>query len=354
MRELSVAVLGATGALGQQYVKMLLAHPFLRLTCVTGFSSVGRRLREAAKGELRLVMHPLLDELVVKPTEPEAVDADLVFSPLPSEVAKEKEPHFAQRGLALISDASAHRLEPDVPLLIPEVNPEQLQLIRAQRLRRGWKGLLVATPNCTATGLALVLKPLQDAFGIRRVLVSSLQAVSGAGYPGLPSLDILENVIPYIEGEEEKVQEEPRKVLAELKEGRLEPPSFVIEALCHRVPTLEGHMESLVIEFDEPVHPDRAKEALRDFRGLPQELKLPSAPERPIIVLEERDRPQTRLDRMAGSVPGMSVVVGRIRRGQDAHVLKLTLLVHNEIRGGAGGAILSAELMAALGLVGEG
>ncbi|MES4787595.1 MAG: aspartate-semialdehyde dehydrogenase [Nitrospiraceae bacterium] len=352
MRELRVAVLGATGIIGQRYVELLLDHPFLRLSAVAGHGSVGRRYSELVRGPLRLRRHRLLDELVVQEAKPEALEADLIFSALPARAAAEKEPLFAGRGFAVLSDSSAHRLEADVPLLIPEVNPEHLELLRTQRARRGWRGFLLATPNCTAVGLGLALKPLHEAFGIKRVVVSTLQSISGAGYPGLSALDILGNVIPYIEGEEEKVERETRKILGRLVDGGVQEADLAVEAMCHRVPTVEGHLESALVEFKGDVTPEQAREALAGFTGLPQRLKLPSAPGRPILVVEEQDRPQPRIDSEAGSVPGMSVVVGRIRRAQASNALKLSLLVHNEIRGGAGGAILAAELLAALGLLG--
>ena len=347
----SVAVLAATGMVGQRYVSMLSDHPFFEVTTVTGHESVGKRYREALKSRGEFRFSEEVGKLVVKPTTPDAIDAELVFSPLPTEAASALEPQFAKRGLRVVTDASPHRMEEDVPLIIPEVNPEHLDLIEWQRRRRGWGGFLVATPNCTAAGLTLLLKPLADALKLRRVIVSTMQAVSGAGYPGVPSLDIIDNVIPYIKDEEEKLEKEPAKMLGSLGKEGIRPSKIQVSAMCHRVATTDGHMESAYIETEERVDLDEIKEALKGFRGLPQELNLPTAPSNPIIVMEEEDRPQVKLDRYAGNVQGMSVVAGRIRRGLDDRSFRLTFLSHNTIRGAAGSTILAAELMQSKGLL---
>jgi aspartate-semialdehyde dehydrogenase len=242
-------------------------------------------------------------------------------------------------------------MEPDVPLMIPEVNPDHLKLIDQQRKTRRWKGFLVATPNCTAAGLALLLKPLHDSFRLRRVIVSTMQAVSGAGYPGVPSLDILDNIIPYIKDEEDKVETEPQKILGSLSVGRVENAKFQVSAMVHRVATTDGHLESMYVETDKKFVPEDVKRTLREFRAEPQKLKLPTAPGQPIIVAEAPDRPQPKLDRYAGTVPGMSVVVGRVRKGFDERSGRLTFLSHNTIRGAAGSTILTAELMYRKGLL---
>jgi len=348
MRKITVAILAATGMVGQRYASMLSEHPYFELTCVTGQSSVGRKFGEVA---VSLPISERARNLRVAPTDPKAVDADLVFSPLPTDVAKTLEPKFAKAGFNVITDASPHRMEPDVPLMIPEVNPEHLGLIERQRKRRGWKGFIVATPNCTAAGLALLLKPLNDRFRLRRVIVSTMQAVSGAGYPGVPSLDIIDNVIPYIKDEEDKVESEPRKILGSLGKERVEDAKFRVSAMVHRVGTTDGHLESMYVETEERFEPEEVKKALADFRGLPQKLKLPTAPTHPIIVSEAADRPQPKLDRNAGSVPGMSVVAGRVRGGLDERSGRLTFLSHNTIRGAAGSTILTAEMMFREGLL---
>ena len=348
----SVAVLAATGIVGQRYVSMLSEHPFFKLTAVTGQESAGKRYREALRSRGEFHFSDEVGDLVIKPTRPEELDADLVFSPLPTEAAVDLEPRFAKHGLKTITDASPHRIEVDVPLIIPEVNPDHLSLIDWQRKRRRWSGFLVATPNCTAAGLTLLLKPLADLLTLRRVIVSTMQAVSGAGYPGVPSLDIIDNVIPYIKNEEEKMEEETTKILGSIGKGGITPSGFRVSAMCHRVSTTDGHMESAYIEAEERVDLEEIKAALKRFRGIPQELHLPSAPSNPIIVMDEEDRPQVKLDRYAGSVRGMSVVAGRIRKGLDSKSFRLTLLSHNTIRGAAGSTILTGELMQSKGLLG--
>ena len=350
MRKKRVAVLGATGMVGRRYVSMLTGHPYFEVAVVTGHGSAGMKYAEAvAKSEFPV--DPKVGRLVVKETRADSLDVDLVFSPLPTDAAKEVEPLLARRGLNVITDASPHRMEPDIPLIVPEVNPGHLDLLKEQKKRRRWRGLLVATPNCSAAGLALVLKPIDDLLRVRRVIVTTMQAVSGAGYPGVPSLDIVDNVVPYIKDEEEKVSEETRKMLGSSQGTKIIPSPMEVSAMCHRVATTDGHMESAYIETEERAHPDRVKQALREFRGIPQRLRLPTAPEEPIIVTDGQDRPQVRLDRNAGSVPGMSAVVGRVRRGLDDRSIRLTLLSHNTVRGAAGSTILTAELMQSKGLL---
>ncbi|MDG6898105.1 MAG: aspartate-semialdehyde dehydrogenase [Nitrososphaerota archaeon] len=334
---------------GQRYTSMLSGHPYFDLVEVTGQSSVGKKYGDAMS--TGLPVSEKVKNLRVKETDPSAITAPLVFSPLPTDAALKLEPEFAKAGFKVITDASPHRMEPDVPLMIPEVNPEHLALLEEQKRRRGWKGLLVATPNCTAAGLSLMLKPLDDSLRLKRAIVSTMQAVSGAGYPGVPSLDIIDNVIPYIKDEEDKVETEPRKMLGRLRGARVEAAGFQMSAMVHRVGVTDGHLESIYVETEERFVPEKVEKALRDFRGEPQRMKLPTAPEQPIIVSNASDRPQPRLDRNAGSVPGMSVVVGRVRRGLDERSGRLTLLSHNTVRGAAGSTILTAELMFRKGLI---
>ncbi|MDA4126872.1 MAG: aspartate-semialdehyde dehydrogenase [Thaumarchaeota archaeon] len=350
--KLKVAVLAATGLVGQRYVSMLSNHPFFRVAEVTGQSSVGKKYGLATAGT-NLPMGQDAKSLTVKPTSAYSLDnVDVVFSPLPTEVAMPLEPELVRAGFNIITDASPHRMDRDVPLMVPEVNPGHLELLDRQRKVREWNGLLVATPNCTAAGLAVVLKPLHDSLRLKRVIVSTLQAVSGAGYPGVPSLDILDNVIPYVKDEEEKVETEPLKILGEVGVDRIFPAKFEIGAMVHRVATTDGHLESLYVETEERFEPERVSKILAGFRGEPQKLKLPTAPAEPILVTNLEGRPQPKLDRYAGSVPGMSVVVGRIRKGLDSKSGRLTLLSHNTIRGAAGSTILTAELMYRKGLLG--
>ncbi|MEM2696782.1 MAG: aspartate-semialdehyde dehydrogenase, partial [Nitrososphaerota archaeon] len=277
---------------------------------------------------------------------------DLVLSALPSEAAREIEKQFVENGYPVVSEASAHRMEPDVPLIIPEVNPDHLELINMQKKKRRDGGFIVTTPNCTAVGLIMSLKPLLDNFGIRKVVVATYQAITGAGFPGVPSYSILGNIIPYIKNEEEKVSQETKKILGRLENGRIKYAEFPVEASCARVPTIDGHLEAVYIETEKTFDLDSVVEGFRNFKGEPQTLGLPSAPSEPIILTDLEDRPQPRLDVMAGSVPGMSIVIGRIRRGESENSLKYFVLSHNRIRGAAGIAVLTAELIYKKGYIG--
>lgn len=273
---------------------------------------------------------------------------DLVFSALPSDVAARWEPILAKEGFRVVSNSSAMRLEPDVPLVNPEVNPDHLELIKIQKKGRGWRGFLAKSPNCTATILTLALKPLADEYGIRRVWVTTMQALSGAGLRGAYSTEILDNVLPYIRGEEEKVSRETRKIMGSLTAGRVQPLGAEVSATCTRVPVLEGHLESVFLELEEePSSLSEVARVLERFEGPPQRLGLPTAPPRPVIVRWEEDRPQPRLDRYAGK--GMAVTVGRLRWGAEedgrSQYLRFLVLGSNTIRGAAGGAVLLAELL---------
>ncbi len=337
---------------GQQYVRMLEDHPWFEATRFVGGRSAGRLYGETVEWMGEYEPPARMMEMPVEMAEPEKEDADLVFSCLPSDVARELEPRYASR-LPTVSDASAHRMEPDVPLVIPEVNARHLRLLEKQKENRGWNGWIVTSPNCTTTGLAIALKPLHDEYKLRKVVVATLQALSGAGYPGVPALRIVDNVLPYIKDEEEKVEREIRKLMGSFDGDGVKPADDIsIAPMVHRVPTLDGHLESLYIEAERPIDPEEAKQIMRDFKAEPQEMKLPTAPERPIIVMEEDDRPQPRLDRNKGSVQGMSTVVGRVRRGVDRYSLRFTLVSHNTIRGAAGNAILIAEMLHELGYLG--
>jgi aspartate-semialdehyde dehydrogenase len=279
------------------------------------------------------------------------LDCDLVFSALPGEVAGPIEENLATAGYFVSSNAKNHRLDPDVPLLIPEVNPDHIQIIEHQRRQRGWgRGFIVTSPNCSVIPLVLALKPLQDSFGLSTVMVTTMQAISGAGYPGLPSWDILDNVIPHIGGEEEKVETEPLKLLGQLEGHEFRPAPITISAQCNRVNTVEGHLEAVSVRLGRKAEVDAVVEALQSFKALPQELELPSAPRRPIVVRVEADRPQPRYDR--DEEGGMAVVVGRVR---ECPVLdyKFVVLGHNTVRGAAGGSILNAELLVAKGYLGN-
>jgi aspartate-semialdehyde dehydrogenase len=282
--------------------------------------------------------------LPVVPCDPACVDAPLIFSALDAAAAADVEAAFARAGRFVLSNARTYRLEPDVPLLIPEVNPDHLALIDRQRRRRGWPGAIITNSNCSTMVAALALAPLHQAFGVATVFVTTLQAVSGAGYPGVPSLDIVSNVIPRISGEEEKIESETQKILGSLADGAVTAHPMVVSAHTNRVPVIDGHTETLSIGFEERPSPAAVRKALDEFRGRPQALSLPSAPPQPIVCLDADDRPQPRLD--VDLDHGMGVTVGRIRNCPVLHT-KLVALGHNTIRGAAGAAVLNAELMAA-------
>ena len=350
VEKIRVGLLGATGVVGQRYVKMLESHPYFELVALMGKASAGRRYGDAAKWLLPDPLPSEASKMVVKEAvTSSAADCDLIFSALPSEAALQLESLFAGAGKVVVSEASAHRMDSDVPLVVPEVNAEHLELLKIQRRTRGWRKGIATTPNCTVTGLAIVLKALATGYPVTKAVVSTMQAVSGAGYPGVSSLLIIENVIPYIRDEEEKVIRESRKILGRVEAESVLPLGLPLAVTCNRVSTLDGHLETLYCEFSERVDPSQVESLLRRFKGVPQEMGLPTSPEAPIIVTKEKDRPQPRLDRLAGSVPGMSVVVGRVREGVDDHSIQLTLLSHNTIRGASGNAILTAELMQAKG-----
>jgi aspartate-semialdehyde dehydrogenase len=274
-----------------------------------------------------------------------AGDVDFVFSALPGDLAGPIEYGFAA-AYPVFSKASAHRMESDVPLLIPEVNPEHVALIPIQKRLRGWKGFISTDPNCSTIQLALSLKPLMS-YGLKQVVVSTMQALSGAGYPGVPSLDIIDNVVPYIGKEEEKMESEPLKILGTFVGNTVRDADFQLSASCNRVHVKDGHLESVLVKLDSNPSVEEVEEAFASFRGEPQELKLPSAPEHPIVVRKEPNRPQPRFDRDEGK--GMSVVVGRVRK-DPIMTMKYVCLGHNTIRGAAGAGILSAELIVAKGL----
>jgi len=285
--------------------------------------------------------------MIVSPLEAN-LPARLVFSALPADVAREVEPRFAKEGYAVCSNASAYRYEADVPLVIPEVNGDHLALIAKQRETRGWRGFIVTNPNCSTTGIVMALKPLHEAFSLSKVFAFTMQGASGAGYPGVPSLDILDNVIPYIPGEEEKIARETRLLLGGVEEGEQRQAKISISAHANRVPVIDGHTIALSLGFERPPTPEQAIEVLRSFRGSPDVHDLPSAPNMPIVVRAEEDRPQPRRDR--DTERGMAVSVGRVR---ECPILDLRLLVvvHNTIRGAAGGSLLNGELLVKRGLV---
>ena len=342
-----VAVLGATGSVGQRFVQLLAGHPWFRLAeVVASDRSAGQSYRHAAEWRLSADLPAEAAELTVKDYDA-ALESPVVFSALPGEVAEEIEQRMAREGRALFSNTSFHRMVPDVPLLIPEVNPDHACAIEVQRRNRGWSGFIVTNPNCSAIHLVLALKPLHDAFGIDGLAVTTMQAVSGAGYPGVASLDIVDNVVPYIRTEEEKMTEETKKLLGGF-DGEFRPAPITMSAHCNRVAVRDGHTECVSVRFATPATPLDAARAMASYRGKPQELNLPSAPKRPVIVREEPNRPQPLLDRDAEN--GMATTVGRVRECPLLGV-KFVLLGHNTIRGAAGASILNAELFKVQGLL---
>lgn len=345
MERYRAGILGATGMVGQRLVTMLEDHPWFRLTGLAASDrSTGRAYRDAARWRLPGPLPPAVGEMPVVACRPDALaDCDVVFSGLDATTAREVEPQFARAGFAVVSNASAHRQQDDVPLIIPEINADHLALLGRQREATGG-GYIVTNPNCSITGLALVAAPLARAFGIRRIVVATLQAVSGAGVEGPTMLDMLDNVLPFIPGEEDKMELELTKLLGSVEGGRLSRASVTVSAHCHRVATLDGHLESASFELERSATPEAVAATLREFRGDVADLGLPSAPEPPIEVREEPDRPQPRLDRDSGN--GMRAVVGRVRPCPVLGV-KLVLLSHNTLRGAAGAAVLNAELLAA-------
>ncbi len=346
MKAMEVGVLGATGMVGQQFVLQLANHPWFRLTWLAASErSEGRVYREAAAWRLPNPMPEKLVNLQVNGCTP-GQGPKVVFSALDAGVAGEIEGAFAAAGHIVISNARNYRMDPLVPLLIPEVNAEHLALVKCQASARGWKGAIVTNPNCSTVMLAMVLAPLRQ-FGLRSAVVTTMQAVSGAGYPGVPSYDILGNVIPFIGGEEEKMESETRKILGTLGDGAVTFHPAIVSAHCNRVPVINGHTETVSMQFETKPAADDLKAALNGFRGRPQELTLPSAPPQPVIYLEEPNRPQPRLD--ADRDGGMTVTAGRLRPC-PLFDWKIVALGHNTVRGAAGAAVLNGELMYAEGM----
>lgn len=355
--KIRVGILGATGAVGQRFIQLLADHPWFEIAVLTASDrSAGKRYVDAAKWLLRGEMPKAVEELVLVPTEPAAIGADvrLLFSALPSGAAGQVESDLAAAGFAVCSNASAHRMDADVPLLIPDVNPEHTTLIPVQQKARGWRGpstqlragFIVTNPNCTTTHLVCALKPLHDAFGLTAVNIVSMQALSGAGYPGVPALDILDNVIPFIGGEESKLETEPQKLLGAVAGGAIAPADFVVSAQANRVAVRNGHLEAVSVKLKRPAKIEDVAAAFTSYRGEPQRLGLPSAPDPAIILHTSDDRPQPRLDRLAGN--GMATSVGRLRP-DPIFDYKFIVLGHNTIRGASGGALLNAELLASQG-----
>lgn len=349
MNPIPVTVLGATGSVGQRFVSLLDNHPWFKVVALAASDrSVGQSYAKACRWVLSEPMPAWARDMTIVPAVPDAINSKIVFSALPADMAKDLEPQFAKAGFAVCSNASSHRREADVPLLLPEVNADHIALVRQQRQNRGWSGAILTNPNCTSTGLTIALKALQDAFGLQKVFVVSMQALSGAGYPGVASLDITDNVIPYIGGEEEKVEWEPRKMLGRLNNNNVTMANVKFSAHTNRVAVIDGHTVCASVELETAATPEQARQALSSYQAPTAARTLPSAPQPVILLRDEPDRPQPRLDRLTGS--GMTTVVGRVRPDPLFH-LKFVVLSHNTIRGAAGGSIYNAELLVQEGLL---
>ena len=348
-RKLRAGILGATGMVGQRLVHLLADHPWFELTEVAASErSSGKTYAEAVRWHLESPVPAAASDLLVKGLDP-SLDCDFVFSALDSSVAGSAEEDFARAGYPVVSNSRNHRMDPDVPLLIPEVNAAHLDAIPLQQKNRGYDtGFIVTNPNCSTAGLVLVLKPLADAFGLEKIFVVTLQAISGAGYPGVASMDIQGNVVPFISGEEEKMEAEPQKLLGKWDGSRFVNAGLGLSAHCNRVPVLDGHLECVSIGLKKIASLEEVREALRTFEVDAELASLPTAVQNPVILLDEENRPQPRRDVNAGS--GMAAVVGRVRECPLLDV-KLTLLSHNLVRGAAGAALLNAELLAARGFL---
>lgn len=349
MKKLKAAILGATGTVGQRMIQLLENHPWFEVSAVAASdNSTGKIYREAASWLLETPIPEAVANKVVQPCDP-GLQCDIVLSGLPSSVAEDVELRFAAAGVPVISNAASHRMKPDVPLLIPEINPDHLAALETERKRFGGRGFIVTNPNCSVIGLVFPMAALDRQFGLESVHVVTMQAISGAGYPGVASLDIIDNVVPSVEGEEQKLETEPLKILGNWKNGRFEDAPIRISALTHRVNVRDGHLEAASVKLAKKTSKEEVEAALRDFRSPIDDLSLPSAP-RPVIILESHvQRPQPRLDRDRSN--GMAVVVGPVA---PCAVLdyKFRILSHNTIRGAAGAAILNAELLYRHGLIG--
>jgi aspartate-semialdehyde dehydrogenase len=344
--KLAVGILGATGIVGQRFIQMLERHPWFEVAWLAASDrSEGRAYGEAARWRLKTAIPERVANMTVSPAKPDGAPK-IVFAALDAAIARELEPQFAAAGCAVVSNSSALRMQADVPLVIPEVNGDHIRLIECQLWRRQSGGFVVTNPNCSAIGLVMALSPLHRQFGLDAVMAVTMQAISGAGYPGVASLDILGNVIPYIAKEEEKMEEETQKLLGTVRGSRIEPASFVMSAQCNRVAVEDGHIESVSVRLKKKADAPEIIAAWNGFRAEPQELQLPSAPERPVMYTIASDRPQPRFDCDLGQ--GMTTTVGRLR---PCGVLdwKFTVLSHNTIRGAAGAALLNAELLKAKG-----
>lgn len=343
IQPIPVAILAATGSVGQRFIQLLDGHPWFKVVALAASDRrAGQTYGEACHWLLPGAMPAWARALPLLPASPEHIQVPLVFSALPADIARQVEPEFARAGSFVCTNASAHRNAPDIPVLLPEVNAGHLDILPIQQKNRGWKGAIVTNPNCTSVGLTVTLKALQDSFGLHSAFVVSLQALSGAGYPGVASMDIIDNVIPFVSGEEDKIENEPRKMLGSIAGEGIHPAGFGISAHTNRVAVTDGHLVCLSVKLTKKASPEEASTALQAYQAPTPSRDLPSSPKPVIRVRMEPDRPQPRLDRYEGC--GMTTVVGRLR--SDALMdLKMVILSHNTIRGAAGGSIYNAELL---------
>ena len=352
MKKLRVGILGATGTVGQRLIQLLERHPWFEVSAVAASdNSAGKNYAQATKWMQETPIPELVAKMTVQPCQP-GLDCDFVLSGLPSSIAEETELQLAKAGMPVLSNASSHRMKPDVPLLIPEINPDHLEALELQKKRIGSRGFIVTNPNCSVMGLVFPLAALDRKFKVEATHVVTMQALSGAGYPGVASLDIIDNVLPSIDmgGEDRKIETEPLKILGKWKDNRFVDAPMRVSAMTHRVNVRDGHLEAVSVKLASKASREEVETTIRDFTSPIDELKLPSAP-RPAIYLESHvQRPQPRLDRDRGQ--GMAVVVGPV---SACNVLdyKFRLLSHNTIRGAAGAALLNAELMYRKGLLGN-
>jgi aspartate-semialdehyde dehydrogenase len=352
MNQIPVAVLGATGSVGQRFISLLENHPWFKVVALAASDkSAGQKYSQVTRWVLDTPMPDYVKDMVIVPATTEAVQAKIVFSALHNEVAKDLEPQFAKAGAAVCSNASSYRRAEDVPLLLPEVNANHIHLVKEQRKNKNWSGCIITNPNCTSTGLTVALKALDDAFGVKKVFAVSLQALSGAGYPGISSMDIMDNIIPNVGngGEEEKVEWEPRKMLGKLINNQIELADIRFSAHTNRVAVLDGHTVCASVALSSPPSDIQTVSDILQNYSAPESAKnLPSSPRPVISVREEVDRPQPRLDRLTGK--GMTTVIGRLRRDPILD-FKFVVLSHNTIRGAAGGSVYNAELLVNEGLL---
>ncbi len=343
MKKIPVGVLGATGSVGQKFIQLLTDHPWFEITEIAASEkSAGKTYGSHVNWFLEGDIPSRIKNKEIKPCVP-GLDCRLVFSGLDARIAGETESSFANAGYFVVSNSKNHRNDPDVPLMVPEINPGHLQLLKVQKYGNG---KIITNPNCSTIGLVLALKPLIDRFGLQTVNVVTMQAISGAGFPGLSGLSVLENVVPHIGGEEAKMEQEPLKIFGTFNGDRIDPANLTISAQCNRVPVIDGHTESVQVRLEERTSPEAVIEAWKNFSGQPQEKKLPFAPEHPIYYFARPDYPQPRLHRMLDK--GMAVSIGNLRPC-PLFDYKFTVLSHNTIRGAAGGAILCAEQLHAEG-----